>query len=171
MVLAPSPTSSDPFASSTPRASTPVLPIAPTAAAEDPETHTGGGTVGLQTVATPKAGVVVKITDFASVTGVADGVGEIGGPAIRFRVTVTNTTGAPLSLTTAVVTVAYGNDSTPANELISSRTAFPVSVAAGKSTTGTFTFTIPKADRSVVAITFDYRAGTPTVVFKGSLAP
>lgn len=112
--------------------------------------------------------MVVHVSAVQSLQGKADGIGEISGPAIRFDVTVTNESAKPITLSTAVVNVTSGKAKTPADELTSARTPFPTSLAAGKSATAVYTFTLAKADRTDVGVSFDYRAGDPVVVFTGS---
>ncbi|MCU1527462.1 MAG: hypothetical protein JWP75_1225 [Frondihabitans sp.] len=157
-------------ASSSSAATPPARPSPhPSAPASTAPHHSGGGTVPLDAVATPRPGVVVHVSNIQSVTGKASGVGEISGPAIRFDVTVTNDGSSTVSLETAVVNVTSGTAKTPADELLSARTPFPTSLAAGKSATAVYTFTLSKSDRKDVAISFDYRAGTPIVAFTGNV--
>ncbi|AMM21990.1 hypothetical protein AX769_19870 [Frondihabitans sp. PAMC 28766] len=111
----------------------------------------------------------MHVSDIQSVEGKGNGIGEISGPAIRFDVTVTNDGSTAVALDTAVVNVTSGAAKTPADELVSVRTGFPTSVAPGKSATAVYTFTLAKADRKDVGISFDYRAGTPVVAFTGNV--
>ena len=165
-------TASTPQAPSTPSPASTATAKA-TAAPSATAVPTPGATSGsvpatIGQVAEPKKGVVVTIAHLGAVTGKADGIGEISGPAIEFEAEVTNDTGATLPLDTATVTVTSGSAEPPANELVSSRKGFPASVAAGKTAVATYVFTLAENQRNDVTITFDYRAGTPVVAFSGS---
>ncbi len=118
--------------------------------------------------ASPTKGIVVRVAGLAAVQGKASGIGEVSGPAIRFQVELRNEGTSALALDTVVVNVTSGPEATPANELVSVRKAFPASVAAGKTATATFTFTLAESARSDVTITVDYRAGTPVTAFRGA---
>lgn len=145
----------------------PAGPIATPTGTASPGTEAKA--VPLDATAQPLTGVRVRLTDLASVTGKANGLGEIDGPAIRFSVVITNETNRALSLASVVTNVTYGSTDTPANELESVRRALPQFVAKGATVTGTFTFTLAKADRSDVSITVDYHVGVPITVFSGSV--
>lgn len=113
-------------------------------------------------------GVEVAIDRLESVDGVAIRPGDVAGPAIRFAVTVANSTDATVSLDTAVVTVDYGSARTPANELIRpGGSAFPPTVEPGASSEGIFIFTVPPDDRDLVRITVDYSVDAAPIVFEG----
>jgi hypothetical protein len=112
--------------------------------------------VGLGETAQPVAGLQL-----------ADGPGEIAGPALSFDVTVANDTDEAVSLATTVVTVTSGADLVPADQLATGSEALPADVPAGGSATATYVFTVPVERRDDVRITFDYLAGTPAVVFSG----
>jgi hypothetical protein len=104
-----------------------------------------------------------------AVAGKADGPGEIGGPAVRFTVRITNTTGAPVSLADTVVNAYYGSAETPAVQLrMPGGVDFPTSVADGGSATGVFVFNIPSASRSSVKVTVDTSVRNPVIAFQGS---
>ncbi|MCU1478502.1 MAG: hypothetical protein JWQ64_3195 [Subtercola sp.] len=123
--------------------------------------------VPLTAPAVPVPGLTVTITGLAAVDGVANGVGEVGGPAISFTVNAVNSTTAAVSLATTVVGVTYGSALTPANQLTSASTPMPLDVAAGATASGTYVFTVPADQRGQVQITVDYQAGVPVVVFEG----
>lgn len=143
-------------------------PLPSSASAAPVVTGTSASPAPLDAAAKVIPGVAVSIRSLTAVSGKANGVGEIDGPAIRFDVDFVNSTGAAVDLQTTVISVTSGSDQTPANELVSARAPLPSKVEAHSSTKGTFTFTLPKADRKNVTITVDYRAGTPVVVFHGS---
>lgn len=109
------------------------------------------------------------ITDMAAVRGEAKGIGEVAGPAIRFKVTVFNDTAAALKLGGALVDVSYGDDEQPAGQLSGpAPTAFPPSVAPGESGVGVFIFAVPLDARDKVRIHFNLEAETPVATFAGT---
>ncbi|GGF13808.1 hypothetical protein [Subtercola lobariae] len=124
--------------------------------------------VPLTATATPAPGLTVSISGLAAVNGVANGVGEVSGPALAFTVTAVNTGTASVSLASTVVGVTYGSALTPADELTSASTSLPVDVAAGATVSGSYVFTIPADQRDQVQISVDYQAGVPVVVFAGT---
>lgn len=124
--------------------------------------------VTLQAKKTVKGGVTATITELAAVQGVAKGIGEIAGPAVRFKVTVTNDTAIPLSLDGAAVDVSFGSEEEPASPLSGpDPVAFPSSVAPGASGTGVFVFGVPPEARDKVTIHFNLEAETPIATFAG----
>lgn len=117
-----------------------------------------------------KGGVSASITEVQSVQGEAKGIGEIAGPAVRFKVTVTNSTAEPISLASAVVDVTFGADDEPAGSLSGPDTApFPSVVAPGTSGTGVFVFAVPLEARDNVKIHLNLEAETPVATFAGKV--
>ncbi|MGO4805571.1 hypothetical protein AB4089_10630 [Arthrobacter sp. 2MCAF15] len=115
-----------------------------------------------------KGGVTATITEMTAVQGVATGIGEVAGPAVRFKITVVNATATPLSLDRALVDVSYGKDDAPASQLSGpDPVAFPASVAAGASGAGVFVFAVPLEARDTVKIHFNLEAETPIATFAG----
>jgi hypothetical protein len=111
----------------------------------------------------------VSLSKLEAIEGKAEGIGEVAGPAIRFVVTVRNTTDADLRLDTAVVTADYGKDAVPATELSQSGAkGFPATVAAGKEASGTFVFQIPTKERGSVRILVNQSASEQVVAFEGA---
>jgi hypothetical protein len=114
-------------------------------------------------------GVVFSIGTLEAISGVARGPGEVGGPALRFTVTVRNDTQDAVSLTSTVVNLFYGAEQSPATELTGSGgAAFGASVAPGSVQQGTFVFTVPSDERDQVRIAVDYSVGVPIVLFEGA---
>ena len=115
-----------------------------------------------------KSGVSATITELVAVEGEATGIGEIAGPAIRFKVTVVNDTGAEISLDPAVINVSYGADDAPASTLSGPGTVpFPATVAPGTSASGVFVYGVPTDARNVVKIYLNLDAATPIAAFEG----
>lgn len=114
-------------------------------------------------------GVIFGVGTVEAVDGVARGPGEVGGPSLRFTVTVRNETSDTVSLTSTVVNLFYGPEQSPATELTSSGGApFPASVAPGATQQGVFVFAVPSDLRDQVRIAVDYAAGVPIVLFEGA---
>lgn len=165
----PTPTPTDPGYTPAPTDSaSPTVsgPVATPSGSASPGTEAKA--VPLTATAKPAGGVSVKLGSIASVTGEGSGIGEISGPAIRFTVTFTNGSAKTIPLSSVVTSVTSGSDDAPANELVSARKDFPAALAAGKSATATYTFTLAKADRADVRILVDYYVGVPITVFQGS---
>ncbi|MCU1447386.1 hypothetical protein [Cryobacterium sp.] len=117
----------------------------------------------------PVPGVVVSIDALEAVEGEAQGPGEVGGPALRFTLTMRNDGDAPVSLASTVVTVYYGQDQAPAVDLRGpGGVPLPDEVAGGATVTGVFIFTVPPEERDQVKIGVDYTVGVPIVVFEGA---
>ncbi|MEC5180191.1 hypothetical protein [Arthrobacter sp. CG_A4] len=117
-----------------------------------------------------KGGVSATITDMTAVQGVATGIGEVAGPAVRFKVTIVNDTAKAISLDAAVVDVSFGKDQEPAGQLSGpDAVTFPASVAPGTSGVGIFVFSVPAEARDKVKIYFNLEAETPIATFEGKL--
>jgi hypothetical protein len=159
-----SPSEEPAFPSDPSATSTPVTSQDPLEGQAPPEE---AAPVAIDATAEPVPGVVTSIGDLAAIDGVADGPGEVAGPALSFEVTVRNDTDEAVSLASTVVTVSTGEDRLPADALTTGATALPAEVAAGASATGTYVFTVPVDRRDDVRIAFDYLVGTPVVVFAG----
>ena len=146
-------------------------PASPSAAPSTADATPEPGT----TVAVPATSAAPIRTDLTAalvsmkaVTVTTTQAGEIGGPAVRFTLRVTNTTDAPVSLADTVVNVVAGTDAEPAYAIDSASTPFPSTVPAGTSVTGVYVFTIPTADRASVTVTLDTDTGNPVVAFTGA---
>lgn len=112
--------------------------------------------------------LVAKVTSMTAVQGKAQVPGEIGGPAVRFSVALTNGTGGAVSLANTVVNAYYGAARTPANEVSGAATSvLPKAVSAGSTVTGSYVFTIPRAARDHVVVTVDTSVANPVVAFEG----
>jgi hypothetical protein len=126
-------------------------------------------TIAKPTAVPIKQELTAAVTKMTAVTGTADGPGEIGGPSVRFTITITNHTGKAFSLSNTVVNAYYGKAATPAVQLRSpGGKDFPSSVKNGGSATGVFIFNIPKASRSAVKVTVDTSVQNPVIAFQGA---
>ena len=90
-------------------------------------------------------------------------------PALAITIRVTNTGSKAADLSTLVVNIADSDDA-PGTQM-SAKPSNPLagSVAAGKTKTGVYVFTVPTAKRKPVTVTVDI-AGAPVLVFTGNAA-
>lgn len=151
-------------ASSAP-ASSAAAPTAATATSPAPQPTE---TSALRSVAPISSGLTAKIVSMKSLRATATQPGQVGGPAVRFTVRLTNTGTSAVDLSSTVLNVYTGIDQEPAYQLDSDGIVFPSRVAAGRSVVGTATFTIPTADRRQVEVTVDTSTAAPVVAFRGA---
>lgn len=119
---------------------------------------------------TIEPGVTASIDTIEAIQGEARGPGEVAGPAIRFRVSISNATSAAIDLGATVVTVDYGAERTPALQLFQpGASPLPASAEPGATATAVYIFTIPVDQRDLVHITVDYTVGVPPLEFTGSV--
>jgi hypothetical protein len=119
--------------------------------------------------ATPQPGVTVVVPKVEEVTGEANIPGEVGGPALRFTVDVTNGTGKTLDLRTVVVNAYYGPDRTPASPLLKpGGKAFDSEVGDGDTARGVFVFNVPAEFQDKVELEIDPRIDAPIAIFTGA---
>ncbi|WP_162942776.1 hypothetical protein [Cryobacterium soli] len=163
---APPTTPSDPPAATLPQVTTEAPAPAPTEGSNAPLAELPP--VPLTEQVAPVPGVVFGIDGLESVEGVAQGPGEVGGPALRFTLTVRNDTGATVSLLSTVVNLYAGTEQLPMIDLQQpGAVPLPGEVAAGGTVTGVFVFAVPVEERGRVKIGVDYTVGVPIVVFEG----
>lgn len=114
-------------------------------------------------------GITATVSSMEAIEAEAFGIGEIAGPALRFVITVENTTGEAVSLSNSVVNVEYGPDSLPAVQLTGSgATEFPATVAAGESAETILVFSIPADERDTIRILLNVEASSPIAAFVGA---
>ncbi len=160
-------------ATATPSAA-PTTPVAP---------PTSGGihsTVASRAVTTQAAVALTATAHFSSSVSVALGSitpvngkahlpGEVSGPALSLRIRVANRSGAALDLSNAAVAVVGAGNKPEGQLAYNGSSRFPASLAAGKTATGVYVFTVPVADRSHLQVSISYTAGVPVVFFVGSV--
>lgn len=95
------------------------------------------------------------------------GPGEVGGAGVVVPVTVSNTSDSELSLSGLVVTVTYGADGAPAEEVTTVSDVIPASLAPGETQSIERAFTIPADGRGQVRVVVDMGADYPAAVFEG----
>ena len=178
------PPTSDPIDTSESTLTTPTTPTSPA----PPATSEAGSTVAPGTLATVPVGTVVvldpipldetgdfgtglsvQLVGIEAIEGEARTQGEVGGPALRVEVEMTNESDEPLSLERTQVEITYGEDRTPGIELTGSgTTSFAESVAPGESSTAVVVFLVPLDQRELVQVAVTETTGTPIIVFEGS---
>ncbi|NOJ60759.1 hypothetical protein [Arthrobacter sp. 260] len=125
--------------------------------------------VALGEPAVVTAGLTAAVSAMEAIEAEAFGIGEIAGPALRFVVTVENTSDEAVSLSNSVVNVEYGPESLPAVQLTGSgATEFPASVDAGASVSTTLVFSIPADQRDQIRILLNVEASSPIAAFVGA---
>jgi len=125
-------------------------------------------TVPLEQPAAVRTGLTARVSQIEPVEAVANLPGEIGGPALRATVELTNDTAAPVDLTSAVLNAYIGPDARPAVPVLEPGSQpFPVSVAPGERATARGIFTIPVDERSDVRFELDVALGDVIVLFAG----
>ncbi|GIG19671.1 hypothetical protein Cch01nite_03950 [Cellulomonas chitinilytica] len=126
--------------------------------------------VALDAPAQPADGVTTQLVSIEPVTGEATLPGEVGGPSLRFTVSVVNRSGPALDLSAAVVNAYTGDALAPATPLLKpGGRPFPGQVAAGGSVTGVFVFNVPEAERGHVRLEVDLGPDLTVVLFEGSV--
>jgi hypothetical protein len=168
------PTSTAPTTEATPGATEPVEGTAPPGEAPPPSTvqQPVNPPIDLKATATVVQGVQARITDIEAVQGEARGIGEVAGPAVRFRVVVENSTGAAISTEQVVVNVSAGAEDTPALPLSGPGVeGFPPAIEPGTTASATYVYLIPNEQRNVVRIFFNFRIDVPVASFEGPVPP
>ena len=137
-------------------------------ATDEPQEPLPPQPVPIESPGTITDGLTAAITGIEAVDGVAEGPGEVAGPAIRFTVSIVNTGSSPVDLSATVVTVDHGSDRVPGGQLNEpGGRPIPTTVAAGETATGVFIFTVPLDRRGLVNITVDHTVGVVPLVFSG----
>ncbi|MDK1328474.1 hypothetical protein [Arthrobacter sp. zg-Y1143] len=145
----------------------PVAPEDPSLAAQDlpvaePVAIDGGSSEA--------GGLDIRVASMEAVEGEAIGIGEIGGPSVRFTVSVANGSNEPVDLSNAVLTVEAGPDRLPCTELSGPATAaFPVQAKPGETVTGIFVFLIPEESRNDVTVYLNYSVDASVAAFHGAV--
>lgn len=169
-----SPSSSGPAPTDLTTTPSPDSSPAPTSAVTDPapsesSTPFPTTTVAVDAPAAPAAAVEARVTTIEAITGEAVQAGEIGGPALRVTLTISNGSDEDLDLSSAVVNLYYGQAATPATTLAQpGGSPFAGTLRPGRSTSGVYLFTVPLDSRSDVHIELDAQLGGPVVVFSGA---
>jgi len=110
-------------------------------------------------------GVSASIQSVKNITVDAKTPGEIAGPAVAVKLSVSNASDEAIDLSTAMVSL------TNADELLGQPTTsdpyspFFGALEPGDSATATYVFLLPEDARSGIAVSFQYVAGAPIALF------
>lgn len=120
--------------------------------------------------ATPAKGIEVHLLRIESVNGEAVIPGEVGGPAVRITVEVTNSTSEDFATPSVVMNLYKGKALAPAGSLLKpGGKPFPATIASGDSAVGVYLFSVDKDQRDDVTVEVDLAVGTPIILFHGSI--
>jgi hypothetical protein len=112
-------------------------------------------------------GVQVTLGAIESITTEAQLPGEIAGPGVKVTVEIVNGSVAGIELGNVIVDLADGAG-TPAIPMSANPASpFTGSLAAGKTATGVYVFTVPSSYTNPATITVSYSAEAPVAVFVG----
>lgn len=114
-------------------------------------------------------GVRLRLVDRADVTGKATRPGEVSGPALRLTLGLTNDTGRALSVDDAVVAVTDSRG-VPLTPLADSTTAFRGTLAAGRTATGRYVFTLADGRHNPYTIRVSHSGRSAVVQLVGAAA-
>jgi hypothetical protein len=124
--------------------------------------------VAPEEVATTDDGLSIRIAQAEAIEGESIFPGEVGGPALRYTVEISNAGPTALDLTYVAVNAFTGEQRDPASELTKPGGApFQGQLAPGATATGVYLFSIDEADRDRVTLIVDYQAGQASAVFVG----
>lgn len=155
--------------SSTPGTGSTKAPKAPKKTPDQKVTTQKPLRVPFDATATPTPGVDLEIADVESIIGKAEITGEVGGPALRITLEVTNNTSKPVAINTAVTNLYYGPDRKPASSILRPGSkALPKTVAPGKTVSGKVNYTVPRKNRARLLLEVNLDNAFRTVEFNGS---
>lgn len=127
--------------------------------------------IAIESAALPSEGIQARLSLIESVEGEAVIPGEVGGPALRVTLDVTNATGEPFSTPAVVVNLYTGEGLSPAGPVLNpGGSPFPEKIPPGGSARGVYLFTVPSQERKNVTVEVDLAVGTPIVVFQGTVS-
>ncbi len=135
-----------------------------------PEAPTTAATLSLDGEGALEQSVTAHVVTVESVQGEAIQPGEVGGPALRVTVEISNETADVLDLRSAVVNLYYGSDATPAAPLgAPGSEPFPLSADAGASVSTRLVFAVPDDEaRDRIRVEVDLARGGTVLVFEGA---
>jgi hypothetical protein len=115
-------------------------------------------------------GVTAELRKIEQVTGEAVASGEVGGPAVRLTVRLTNGTDEPIELGYVAVNAYVGPDRVPASTFVKpGAKPFKGTLAPGESGSGVVLFGLTEEQGQDVTVTVDYGADVPVLAFQGAL--
>lgn len=139
-----------------------------TVAPVDPSTEPTVSTA-LDKTAKLKGGVDISIAKVSTLNVKSETPGEIAGPAVAVTLDVQNSSGKPIDLSTAMVTLTGAKGSYGQPTTSDPYKPFSGSISSGASATGTFVFRLPAQERQSLSITVQYVAGAPVALFAGNV--
>ncbi|MBM7807382.1 hypothetical protein JOD57_003219 [Geodermatophilus bullaregiensis] len=114
-------------------------------------------------------GVTAAVEGIEAIEAGGQGPGQVGGPAVRVTVRITNGTDAPVSLDAVAVDLSHGPGAAPASPLDDPSSApFTGTAGPGADATGVYVFSVPEGERDALTLAVGYQAGAPYLVFTGS---
>lgn len=125
--------------------------------------------IPLASTATVVPKVTARIVSAQSVRTTARGPGEISGPGVKLVLQLSNGTAKAIGLDQTVVNVSDQNNN-PASPITTGSAPFHGTLAAGRSATGTYVFTLPSSNTTRVNVELSYSADAPTIVFSGPIS-
>lgn len=155
---------------------TPAATTSPRTAAEQPQPVVAGERrvrrpVALDQVAHFGTGLDLRVIGVEPVHGVAEGPGEVAGPAVRLTVSLTNRGDREISLEGVVLAVSYGPDRTPAMSLSGpGGRPFGGALAPGHAQRARYVFALPTSARDHVQVVASYTGSVPGVALTGSMS-
>lgn len=124
--------------------------------------------VAPEETATTADGLTIRIAQAEAIEGESIFPGEVGGPAVRYTVEISNAGPTAFDLTYVAVNAFTGDQRDPASELTKPGGApFQGRLAPGETATGVYLFSIDETDRDRVTLIVDYQAGQASAVFVG----
>jgi hypothetical protein len=116
-------------------------------------------------------GVTLQVLSIAQGTSSGKGPGVfVGSPRTALTIKVTNDTSRPLALNGVVVSLLYGTPQRMASPVYEdSAHDLAGTVAAGKSATAVYMFSVPTKELSQVTMTVDFDGTHAAAVFRGSV--
>ncbi len=174
-----------------PSSSSPIATVSPvpsathtsTPAAPKPTSGSGGiyKTVPAHTLVTARPvatnqtatfgnSVSAHISALKHINAVAHGIGEVSGPAVAVTFVIKNGTSHAIDVGSVSVNLQDAAG-TPANSMSGSPAKpFAGKLAAGKSSSGTYVFSLPKGHPNPITISLSYTTEAPVVLFVGDTA-
>jgi hypothetical protein len=127
------------------------------------------GPVDIDATAEPGRGVEVRLSRIRSVEAEANLPGEIGGLAVAVTVEVANGSRRPVDLDHVTVDLVTSEGVSASPVLDPDLEPLTGALEAGRTRSGTYTFSLAADERADVSVLVRYSADSPTVVFTGSL--
>jgi len=119
--------------------------------------------------ATPVQGITVRITKADAIRAVAQGPGEVSGPAVAVTVEIDNQTASAFDSSLVSVTLDDARG-LPGSGMIGRPADWITgSVAPGKRVTGVYVFAVPPGNRRPIRVTVSAHPDLPVVVFTGNV--